>query len=123
MTRYYYRPWKDESLVSGLHFLRCRLIREGLPGVEHADALLRGLGVDPETLPTPQKVPKSYKRGELQRAILEALRNGPLTGLEITKRVSGDLPYKAAYKRTYIALNRMKKAGTVKHEGRLWLAP
>ncbi|MBK1634793.1 hypothetical protein CKO19_03500 [Rhodovulum adriaticum] len=109
--------------MSGLHFLRCRLIREGLPGVEHADALLRGLGVDPETLPTPQKVPKSYKRGELQRAILEALRNGPLTGLEITKRVSGDLPYKAAYKRTYIALNRMKKAGTVKHEGRLWLAP
>ncbi|MBV6637314.1 MAG: winged helix-turn-helix transcriptional regulator [Mameliella sp.] len=122
MTRYYYRPWKDESLVSALHFMRCRIVREGKPGLEHVDALLGQLGVDPETLPIPQKIDKRFKRNELRRAILSTLREGPQTGAQIAEKVGYGLPPKAAYKRTYIALSAMKKAGLVRHEGRLWLA-
>ena len=120
MTRYYYRPWKDESLVSALHFLRCRIVREGEPGLDHVDALLRQLGVDPDELSMPQKVPKAFKRGELQGAILGALRDGPKTGAEIAAVVRGDLPQKTAYKRVYIALSRMKARRMVRHEHGVW---
>lgn len=58
------------------------------------DALLRQLGVDPETLPIPQKTERRLKRNELRRAIMSTLP-------------------KAAYKLTYIALSAMKKAGPV----------
>lgn len=128
MTRYYYRPWKDESLVSALHFLRCRIVREGEPGLDHVDALLRQLGVDPDTLPAPSKVSRSYKRGEARRAILEALRGGPLTGRQIADTLDGYGCPERAYKYTYQALNRMKRAGMVESgcgpDGCLWrLAP
>lgn len=122
MTRYYYRPWKDDSLISALHFLRCRIVREGEPGLDHVDALLRQLSVDPEILPIPDKRPKHFKRGELRRAILDALRDGPQTGAQIAERVGGGLDAKAAYKRTYAALHKMKAAGMVRHEGGVWLA-
>ncbi|MDD9739764.1 hypothetical protein PVW47_08250 [Marinovum sp. SP66] len=118
--RYYYRPWKDESLVSALHFMRCRIIREGLEGQEHADALLCQLGVAPESLPLPRKIPHYFKRGELQRAIFDALRCGPLTGAEIAERVRAGLDPKAAYRRTYQALWAMQKNGMVQNDRGLW---
>lgn len=120
MTRYYYRPWKDESLVSALHFMRCRIMREGEDGLEHVDALLKQLGTDPDSLPMPQKRVKHFARGELQRHILEVVRDGPLTGRQISERVGFKLPPEAAYKRTYLALNAMKAKGMLRHEGRLW---
>jgi len=120
MTRYYYRPWKDESIVSALHVLRLRIVRENADGLDHVDALLRQLGVDPENLPIPRKTPKAFKRGALQRAVMAALRDGPLTGAEITEKVRGDMPYKDAYKRVYGALARMKGRGQVRREGRVW---
>ena len=123
MTRYYYRPWKDESIVSALHVLRLRIVREDADGLDHVDALLRQLGVEPETLPMPRKTPKAFKRGELQRAVMAALRDGPLTGAEIAEKVRGDIPYQDAYKRVYGTLARMKGRGRVRREGRVWLAP
>lgn len=119
--RYYYRPWKDESLVSALHFMRCRAVRDDDLGLEHVDALLRQLGVEPEALQMPRKIVKRFKRGELRRAICVALRDGPLTGAQITDMVSGDMAYDDVYKRVYGALDQMKAAGLVKREGRLWL--
>ena len=120
MTRYYYRPWKDESLISALHYLRCRIVRDNEPGREHVDALLAQLGVDPETLPMPRKVPKRFKRGELRRAIISALRDGPVMGAEIAEKVRGDMAYEDAYKRVYGALDQMKRRGLVTREGRVW---
>lgn len=122
--RYYYRPWKDASLVSALHFLRCRIIRDGEPGLGHVDVLLRQLGADPEALPLPAKRPDHFKRNELRRAILDALRDGPLRGGEIADRVRGNLDPKLAYKCTYQGLAHMKEAGLVRRDGPLWgLAP
>lgn len=121
--RYYYRPWKDETLVSALHFMRCRIVGEGDLGIEHVDALLRQYGVDPESLLMPQKRPKLFARRGLQPAILEVLREGPQTGAQIEEKVGDGLYSKAAYKRTYQALNRMKASGMVIHEGRFWLVP
>lgn len=123
MPRYYFRPIKDETIIATLHHLRCIIVRDGQPGLDHVDALLRQLGADPDTLPMPRKVPHHFARGELRARILDVLRNGPLTGAEIAERVRGDLPYADAYKRTYQALTKMKARGMVRHEARVWLAP
>ena len=103
--------------------MRCRAVRDDDLGLEHVDALLRQLGVEPEALPMPRKIVKRFKRGELRRAICVALRDGPLTGAQITDKVRGDMAYADVYRRVYGALDQMKAAGLVKREGRVWLAP
>lgn len=122
--RYYYRPWKEETLVSALHFMRCQIARDGAEGLAHVDALLRLHGVDPASLPMPDKRPKHFARGKLRIAVMEALRLGPMTGAELARRVQGNgLEYAAAYKRVYQCLNRMLEAGMVrKNGGKWWLA-
>ena len=124
MTRYYYyRPWKDSALIAALHFLRCRIIRDGEDGQEHVDALLRQLGADPDTLPLPRKVPKNaFAKNELKRAILDALRNGPKTGPDVTRVVMQRAPhltYKRVYKRIYIRFHVLQRQGLVRREGRV----
>lgn len=122
--RYYYRPWKEETLVAALHFMRCQIVREGAEGLEHIDALLRLRGVDPVSLPVPQKFPKTFKRGQLTQAILRELRDGPLRGSELARRLQGNLAYEDAYKKTYAALHRLKVSGLVedgrKQNLRVW---
>lgn len=119
--RYYYRPWKEETLVSALHFMRCQIVRDRAEGLGHVDALLKLRGVDPASLPMPEKRPKHFARGKLRIAILEALRLGPMTGAELARRMQGnDLEYAAAYKRVYQCLNRMFGAQIVKNEGGKW---
>lgn len=119
--RYYYRPWKDETLNAALHFMRCQIVRDGAEGLDHVDALLRLRGVDPESLPMPQKRPKHFARGRLRIAIMEALRDGPMTGADLARRVQGNgLDYAAAYKRVYQCLDAMKRAGVVKRNGGKW---
>ena len=120
MARYYFRPIADKSVVSVLHYVRCVIVREEREGVEHVDALLRMYGVDPASLPIPRKVERHFGRSELRRAILAALRSGPLTGAEIAERVRGSLDYRACYKRTYIALAAMQADGVVGRAGRVW---
>lgn len=118
MTRYYLRPIKAETIIRVLHYLRALAVREG-QDTTHVDALLRERGVDPDALPIPQKTPKAFKRGELQRLVVAAL---PGTGPEIARHVSArsGLPYKAAYKRVYIALHRLQSHGIVMRDGREW---
>ncbi len=124
MPRPHFRPITDKSVVSVLDFIRAVIVRDGLQGVEHADALLRLWGTDPASLPVPLKRPRHFKRSGLRRAILAALReSGPQTGAELAKRVGDGLEPKAAYKRTYAALVKMRGAGLVTHEGRLWRLP
>jgi len=121
--RYYFRPFKPDTIVATLHHLRCIIVRDDQPGLDHVDALLRQLGADPDTLPMPRKVDKHFKRGELRRLVLSILRDGPLTGAELARRVQGNgLAYDLAYKRVYQCLAHMKKAGLVRCEGGVWLA-
>lgn len=63
MTRYDYRPWKDETLTAALHFMRCQVVRDGSEGLEHIDALLALRGVDPASLPVPEKDPSTLPAG------------------------------------------------------------
>jgi len=118
MTRYYFRPIKAETVVSVLHYLRVVAVREGRD-TSHVDALLREQGVDPAALPIPQKTPKRFKRGELQRMVLAGL---PATGPQLAQYVSehSGLAYKLAYKRVYIALYRLSVRGRVLRSDGVW---
>jgi hypothetical protein len=122
--RYYYRPWKEETLVAALHFMRCQIVRDHAEGLEHIDALLRLRGVDPDSLPLPQKFPKTFKRGHLSQAILRELRDGPLRGSDLARRLQGNLAYADAYRKVYAALHRLKEARLIVHDSCIWrLAP
>ncbi len=126
MTRRYYRPIKDETIISTLHYMRQHIGREGLPGMEHVEALLEQWGVDPDTLTSPRKRPKLFAKGELRRLVLDALREGPQTGRQIADKVEAarpDLPEGHAYKRVYICLWGLKKRRLVRNAGGVWLAP
>lgn len=120
MARYYYRPLQDETLVRALHFLRCRIVREGEAGLEEVDLLIRKFGIEPEDLPTPKKTPKYFRRGEVRRQITKILRVEPLAGACIAKRLNANLNYQEKYRRTYAALNSMKKAGLVECKNGRW---
>ena len=94
------------------------IARECLDGSEHVDALLRLRGHDPADRPIPAKVPKAFRRGELTRVILGALEDGPRTGWELAQAVeaaSDGMDYRAAYKRTYVALHRLREARAVQN--------
>ena len=117
-ARFY--PVTDAHIVSILHHVRSVIVREEREGLAHVDALLWQYGVDPETLPIVRKVPKHFKRGALRRAIMDALRAGPMTGPEVAEKVGDGLPPLLARRRAYSALRDMRAAGLVVHDGGLW---
>ncbi|WP_372603053.1 hypothetical protein [Actibacterium sp.] len=126
MTRHYFRPIKEETVVSVLRYVREEILRDGLDGIEHVEALLEARGVAPDSLPVAAKTPKAFKRGELRRMVMDALRDGPQTGAEIAKAVHAqmqDLTYQQVYKRVYVCLWQMKGRGVVVLGGGVWLAP
>jgi len=55
-------------------------------------------------------------------AIFTALRARPLTGPEVVAQVceAHGLAYAAMYRSVYAQLGQMKKAGQLRHDGRLW---
>jgi hypothetical protein len=54
----------SEGVIIGvLCHIRAEILRDGLDGLEHVEALLRARGVDPETLYVPRKVPKRFSAG------------------------------------------------------------
>ena len=55
-----------------LYYLRSQIIREGLDGLEHVDALLRLRGLDPEAVHVPAKRVEAFRHGEFKRAVLDA---------------------------------------------------
>lgn len=122
MARYYLRPIKEDTIINTLHYMRAVTVREGAEGLDHIDALLRLRGVDPESLPVPQKFPKTFKRGQLTQAILRELRDGPLRGPELARRLQGNLAYEDAYKKVYAALHRLKAAGFIELSQLRWRA-
>ena len=121
MTRHFFRPMKDATVIGVLHNLRCEILRDGQDGLEHVDALLRLRGVNPASLRTYAKQPKHFRRGKLRQAVMDALRDGLMRGSDIARRVQGNgLDYPRAYRLTYQCLSSMKVRGLVRREGRLW---
>ena len=115
---------KERGITNALLHLRVQIVREGLDGLNHVEALLRQRGVDPEAQHIPRKQPADkFQHAELKRLVLDALRSGPQTGEAIAAHVVAQRPHIApcdAYRRAYVALARMKRDGVVCREGRLW---
>jgi len=112
---------QDKSIDGALLALRKQIIRGDLDGLEHVEALLRLRGVDmPRVMPAKRK--DVARKGLMTLLILDILRDGPKTLLEVAARVAEKRPESAdrAYSRTAQALSKMKAKGLVWHEGRVW---
>jgi hypothetical protein len=116
------RRLKPETITRALVALRAELIREGGPGLEHVEALLQMRGHNLGPVPQKAKTPARFRRNRLRVAIYEALRDGPLTGPEIVRRVAEahGVGYGALYRSVYAQLYAMKRAGRVVLEDGRW---
>ncbi len=79
---------KDSSIINVLLHMRLEAIRGDQAGLEHINALLLQKGYNPSDQLIPQHRPRMFKRGELKRAILAALRDGPKTGPEVIRHIA-----------------------------------
>ena len=88
-----------------------------------ARQLLRMRGIEPPRLVSRCSDP--FRRNQMRAAIFDALRDGPKTGPEIVRHVMryrDKWAFKDAQRRVSTALTKMKLAGQVRREGRVWLA-
>lgn len=115
------RPISDQTIINVLRYVRAQIIRDGLDGLGHVEALLQARG---DNLgPVPRKAPpQRFRRGKLRAAICTVLREGPLTGPQIVERIAAahELPYGTIYRSAYTQLGHMRRAGRIAHEGALW---
>jgi len=115
-------PMLDKSIDAALMELRTRIVRGGLEGREHVEALLIARGV-PLRRVSRQLVAIRLPRNHLRLMILAALRDGPMTGPAIAAIVIERTPQIApehAYFRAYSAVTRMRYAGLVEKDGKVW---
>lgn len=112
----------DKSIDGALLALRKQITREGQDGLEHVEALLRMRGVDmPRVMPAKRQ--DVAKRGHMRLLVLEALRGGPKPLKGIAAHVSARRPeigYSLAYTRCGQCLAKLRNAGLVMREGRVW---
>lgn len=123
MTRHYFRLIQEHTVLSVLLYVRAEAMRDEKDGADHAEALLRLRGYDPNAYAVSAKVPNHFRRGALTRIILKALGSAPLPGRSLAEAVqaaAGDMEFELAYRRTYGALDRLKKAGVVERDAGLW---
>lgn len=82
-----------------------------------AEVLLNMRGVE---LPSYSQI-KPGKRGERQRQVLDALRNGATTGPEVADTIHmPDLPRRYVLHRVYMALTRLEAKGLVVRDRKEW---
>ena len=124
IARYRFDRYTDETITTSLLYLRAQIVRDGSPGIENVDALLRLRGVDPEGQRVPQKVVRKFRNGDLRRAVLATLRDGPKTSSQIYDRICPMVPHasrRAVSKRVWTCLKALRERGVVKQEGRVWM--
>ena len=106
---------QDRTIDSALLNLRKQMIRGDGAGLNHVEALLAMRGVVmPRVLPA--KKADAARMGQMQRLILEALRDGPLPFRAIVDHVAqkrSEISYRVAYVRTGQRLDAMKRKGLV----------
>ena len=112
----------DKSIDAALLELRPRVLRGGLEGREHVEALLLSRGI-PLRPVSRQLTAHRLSRNHLRRMIPAALRGGPVTGPAIAAMVIERTPQIApdqAYFRAYSAMTRLRYAGLVGRDGKGW---
>lgn len=116
---------QDRTIDNALLALRKQIIRGGLDGLEPVEALLVLRGINPPRVLPPWRENKA--RGyEVRRIILQALQGGPMTLPEVTHVIAnarGEAYDKRLYQRTAQCLYKMKLAGMVRRDGRVWSIP
>ena len=113
---------QDRSIDGALLALRKNIIRGGLEGLPHVEALLGLRGV-PMPRVMPVKLPDAARRGLMRLIVMDALRGGPMTLADLSRHVvtkRPELTYKAAYQRTSQVLTKLKLDGIVGRDGRMW---
>ena len=113
---------QNRTIDSALCQLRATIIRDGLDGLVHVEALLVMRGV---ALPhVPRKIPAdSCGQGEVKRIVLASLRGGPKTATQIGADFMAARPEIAsarAMRRVWRAVYKMRDAGVVRREGLMW---
>lgn len=108
---------QDKSINSALLALRAQIIRDGLSGLDHVESLLALRQVP--LAPVPRRI---AQRQDTSRLALEALRDGPKRGYEVSgyaAQATGDnLPDQ--WHRSYQALHRLRRRGLVVKDGVVW---
>lgn len=105
----------EGAVIRVLRYVRAEIIRDGLDGLDHVEALLRARGVDPDALYVPRKQPKHFRHGKLRMAILWALQDGPRTGPQVAAAIAAErgLAVEHAYKIVYRGLCHLRTQGRV----------
>ena len=114
---------KPHTIDNALYHLRALCVREGHEGLEHVEALLRIRGLDPDAMHVPKKQPRRFRRGELRKAVLDALRNGPVPWRAVTDAIQTsrpDLDGGWLHPRIMGSLSTLKNEGLVKRGPSGW---
>ena len=114
----------DKTITSALLQLRLKIIREGLDGLPHVDALLVARGVAPQSqhVTKPRPINMLARRAMFQ-AITDCLQDGPKRGRDVAAYIAAREPgitYAQAMRRVYQGLYRLKAHGVAVKDGAGW---
>lgn len=114
----------DKTIISALLNLRKQIIRDGLTGLDHVNALLAARGIDTARLHDPQVWPVG-SRGQrgIQLLVLASLRAGPKTPAQIGADFMAAKPGLArerAMIRVYRTIYKLRSKGLVVKIGLTW---
>ena len=112
----------DKTITSALLNLRAQIIRGKMEGLEHVEALLVARGVGLPAVPR-KRPADTFRRSSLRWLILAGLRGGPVRSALLIDQVMAKQPSVLridATHRVHNVLWKMKVAGLVVRDGRLW---
>ncbi len=109
---------QDKTITNALLQLRAQIIRSGLDGLDHVEALLiaRGVDLQPARKPYRPRHGRTYAR----LLILDAVRSGPLPGRAIASYAVARVPQDALRRLVSSALWKMGDAGVLVRNNGLW---
>jgi len=118
------KPYRhsDETTNVSLYYLRAQIIRDGLEGLGHVNALLRLRGLDPDAVKVPRKNKRVFRNGEFRRSLLTALRDGPkdrATSAEGFRDQLSHITHTDRLKRVTRCLLVLEAKGLVRRDGRV----
>lgn len=109
-----------------LYYVRAELVRSGGDGVEHANALLKLRGLDPDKYHVGNQMPRKIKgRSGRRRAIIAALKQGKATSYQICQRIALEhlhIDPDANWLNVSSCLSQLKQQGIVENDG-AWRYP
>ena len=113
---------QDRSIDSALIELRAQIIRGGLDGLVHVEALLIKRGVGLPRVPQPLAQNSMPRRG-MAVMLTQALSEGPKNGVALAAYVAEHQPaisYREAQRRVHQAMTRLVAHGVAVRDGKGW---